>query len=393
MNFASQSFFNNLERQITNLEARLFTGELSLIFDNNLEFQLYLCLGRAIWVDGGNHPYRCWRRLVAKYCSEIEFDPKDIDAAERFKCWNYQLLTILLQRDLISFDTFSNLIREKFDEFFFDIIQLSQTKQFTFTSNPTSGDSLLSYGLKVSLTLIPLKQAFDRSLETWSQWCDRSLETISPNLAPIVQDKQRLALQVSAKTYENLLKIIDGHHTLRDLAVITNQDIIPLTVSLISYLDSGLFKLEEIEDISKSSLNISARSPKQKSPSDRERLTITVACIDDSPQALGIMAEILQRAEFNFIGIKDPLEAIPKLLLSNPDIIFLDVAMPLMNGYEVCAQLRRVPELEKIPVVMLTVQDGMVDRVRAKMAGASGFISKPITAARIIGNIVKFVNI
>ena len=67
--------------------------------------------------------------------------------------------------------------------------------------------------------------------------------------------------------------------------------------------------------------------------------------------------------------------------------------MPLMNGYEVCAQLRRVPELEKIPVVMLTGQDGVVDRVRARMAGASDFVGKPIKAARILNTVMKFVAI
>jgi len=393
MNDACQSSLNNLDRQITTLEREQFTGKLDVIFSNdNLQFQLYFCLGRIVWADGGIHPHRSWRRLIAKYCFEVEFSHEDIDRSEKFQCWNYQLLSILLESDRINYDTFDDFVRAKIEEVLFDLIQLSHIKESNYFLTPTSGESLISSGLKISLTLVPIEQAYDRALKTWSQWQDLCLERTSPNLAPIVSDRERLAREVSAQTYENLLRIIDGHHTLRDLAVVMNKDLLPLTVSLVPYLHNGLFQLNEIEDISQSSVTIASKTPETTYPLE-DLSDITVACIDDSPQALGVMAEIISRAGFNFISIQDPLQAIPKLLLSSPDIVFLDIGMPLMNGYEVCAQLRRVPELEKIPVVMLTGKDGVVDRVRAKIAGASGFVSKPIKAVRILDSVIRFVTI
>ncbi len=393
MNSTQDSSLNDLNRQITALEEQQFTGELDIKSNDNIQFKFYFCLGRVIWVDGGIHPYRSWRRLIVKYCCDIELDREHVAEAELFKCWNYRLLTILLEIKEIDGDTFADFIQVKVDEVIFDLIQLSQTQLLNFTTHPSSGEDLLKSGLKVSLTLIPIKQAFDRTLQTWLQWCDRNLENISPNLAPTVQDKERLALEVSAKTYEVLLKFVDGHHTLRDLAIVLKKDVLSLTVSLIPYLDNGLFQLQETEDISKSSVTITPNSEVQKTAFKDSFLNITVACIDDSSQALGIMAEILHRAGFSFVGIQDPQNAIAKLLLSSPDIIFLDIGMPYLNGYEVCAQLRRVPELDKIPIVILTGQDGMVDRVRAKMAGASGFVAKPIKAVRILDNVMKFVAI
>lgn len=394
MNLAAEHSFDNLKQAINALESEQFTGELNIKSSKDLNFKLYFCLGRGIWADGGCHPHRSWRRLMAKNCSEVEIHREDFNTAEKFNCWNYHLLTILLETDRITLDTFSQIIYAKIEEVLFDLVQISQTDEISIDRRSSSGDYLLTSGLKVSLTLVNIRQAFDKTLKIWQQWSDRDLKLTSPNLAPKVQDKERLAKEVSPQVYENLLELIDGNHTLRDLAVIMKKDVLALTVSLIPYLRNGFFRLGETQDISKSSiLATTSKTAKSKPDSETKQSDITIACIDDSTQALGIMKEILNRAGFNFIDIQDPLNVIPKLILSNPDIIFLDIAMPVMNGYEVCAQLRRVPELEKIPIVMLTGQDGVVDRVRAKMAGAADFVGKPIKAAKILNTVMKFVAI
>ena len=115
-----------------------------------------------------------------------------------------------------------------------------------------------------------------------------------------------------------------------------------------------------------------------------------IACIDDSPQVCQIMNQIIVKAGYEFLGIQQPIQAVPKLIGVNPKMIFLDIGMPILNGYEVCTQIRRVSKLQEIPIIMLTGNDGVFDRVKAKVCGASDFLSKPIEIDKILQTIDKF---
>lgn len=89
--------------------------------------------------------------------------------------------------------------------------------------------------------------------------------------------------------------------------------------------------------------------------------------------------------------IQDSLLAMPSLIREKPALIFLDLVMPVANGYEICSQIRRVASLRKIPVIILTGNDGVVDRVRAKASGASDFMSKPVDPEKVIALVHRYI--
>ncbi|MEM7793419.1 MAG: response regulator [Cyanobacteria bacterium P01_C01_bin.118] len=115
-----------------------------------------------------------------------------------------------------------------------------------------------------------------------------------------------------------------------------------------------------------------------------------VVYVDDSPADSQAMAEIVRRAGYGYDNVSEPLEAIPLLLELRPNLIFLDLVMPFTNGYELCAQIRRTSTFRKTPIIIVTNNDGIIDRVRARFVGASGFFSKPVKEERVLKVLKKY---
>ena len=102
------------------------------------------------------------------------------------------------------------------------------------------------------------------------------------------------------------------------------------------------------------------------------------------------MCNIFNFTGYRSVSIQRSVQALTVLLEQKPDLIFLDLVMPITNGYELCSQIRRVSLFQETPIIILTGNDGVIDRVRAKMAGASDFMSKPIEKEKIVSVINKY---
>ena len=123
-------------------------------------------------------------------------------------------------------------------------------------------------------------------------------------------------------------------------------------------------------------------------------LSNLIVCIDDSKTVQKQVKMTLQAAGYQVLGILDPTTALKDLSQHKPSVIFMDINMPNINGYDLCALLRKSQKFKDIPIVMLTGRDGMIDRVRAKIAGANDYLTKPcdpnqlIAMAKILENSV-----
>ncbi|AFY69158.1 response regulator receiver protein [Thalassoporum mexicanum PCC 7367] len=115
-----------------------------------------------------------------------------------------------------------------------------------------------------------------------------------------------------------------------------------------------------------------------------------IACIDDS-RAIGLlMRDIITKAGYRFVYIEDPLKAIATLRAEPPSLIFLDLIMPGATGFQVCSQLRKLPGFKNLPVVMLTSNRGIIDRIHARCVRTSEYINKPIKADQILSTIDRY---
>ncbi|AFY34077.1 response regulator [Calothrix sp. PCC 7507] len=110
----------------------------------------------------------------------------------------------------------------------------------------------------------------------------------------------------------------------------------------------------------------------------------TIFCIDDSPAVLNAIKSFLDEQIFAVVGATDSLKALMVILRTKPDLILLDVAMPNLNGYELCSLLRKHSHFKNTPVIMVTGKTGLIDRAKAKMVRASGYLSKPFSQGDLL---------
>jgi two-component system, chemotaxis family, response regulator PixG len=110
----------------------------------------------------------------------------------------------------------------------------------------------------------------------------------------------------------------------------------------------------------------------------------TIACIDDSPTVLNAIQEFLDDKSLRVVAISDPVKALMQIMRSKPDLILLDVTMPNLDGYELCSLLRRHPHFKNTPIIMVTGNTGLIDRAKAKLVRASGYLTKPFSQSDLL---------
>lgn len=106
---------------------------------------------------------------------------------------------------------------------------------------------------------------------------------------------------------------------------------------------------------------------------------LKVMVIDDS-NTIRRSAEIfLKQAGCEVVLAEDGFDALAKLSDHGPDIVFCDVLMPRLDGYQTCALIKKSPRFHDIPVVMLSSKDGLFDRARGRLVGSEEYLTKPFT--------------
>lgn len=369
-----------------NLKQPRFSGQLLLTGPRKMKWVFYLYLGRMVYATGGFHPVRRWRRNLVAYLPHLpsnfsayqtEIDNLNLEGSN--KSWEYELLCFWVEENKVSLEQAAKMIRHTIIEVLFDVTQAMQvTCELKADKNSP---------FSTRLVLIDSEQVIAESTKLWQAWQAAKIADRSPDMAPVITQPQELEQQTKPQVYQTLNQLLDGQQTLRDLSVRMKRDLLTVTRSLLPYVQRGLVKLVEIPDLP------SPVVPMDDFSDDNKKQKVLIACIDDSPLICQTMEKIISNAGYAFLGINDPLRAIAILLTKKPDLIFLDLVMPNANGYEICSQLRKLTFFKHTPIVILTGNDGLVDRVRAKMVGSSDFMGKPVDTVMVLDTIRKHLKI
>lgn len=118
---------------------------------------------------------------------------------------------------------------------------------------------------------------------------------------------------------------------------------------------------------------------------------IKVMVVDDSVTIRRTAETLLSDEGYTVITAEDGFEALSKIVDHRPNIIFLDVMMPRLDGYQTCAVIKNNRVFRETPVVMLSSKDGIFDKARGKLAGSEQFVTKPFTKEELLQAIQRYV--
>ena len=124
---------------------------------------------------------------------------------------------------------------------------------------------------------------------------------------------------------------------------------------------------------------------------DSKNLTgVRVMVIDDS-NTIRRSAEIfLMQAGCQVILADNGFDALAKIADHQPDLIFVDIMMPRLDGYQVCALIKANPKFSKTPVIMLSSKDGVFDKARGRMVGSEDYLTKPFTKEQLLRAVAQY---
>ncbi|MDJ0716971.1 MAG: response regulator [Prochloraceae cyanobacterium] len=363
-------------RLFQTLKQPQFSGQLQITSSTGVKWSFYLHMGDILYAVGGTHPVRRWRRNVITHfpgitSSLLKLPPElagSDDEEDSSRCWEYELLCLWVEQGQITYDQAVAMVKDTIVEVLFDV---TQTMQVVCELKP--GQSLSR-----KLALVEAEEIIGKSKELWEGWQNARIADRYPDSAPVVKQPEQMQKNTSPQVYQTLRELLDGQHTLRDLAVQMEKSVMELTHSMVPYIQVGLVELVDIEDLP---------------PPELEEVVATgplIASVDDSPLICHVMEDIVSKAGYRFMAVNEPLKAVENILNQKPDFIFLDLEMPHTNGYEVCTQLRKVPYFKNTPIVILTGNDGFVDKIKAKMCGATEFLNKPVAADVVLRTIRKY---
>jgi len=423
-----------LDEKLTAHRKDKFTGVVYVCVQKDVHWKLYFRSGWLKWALAKNNQKRSWHRqlslhypaLLERISTEDEIDY----SGENFPHQKiaYAVLIKQIQERKVDGTPLAKTVEAYLGEILFDIIQEGVLRQ-------QYGEPLLSLVDKTKeissarLLSVRIGRVWQKTQVNWQDWQDAGLTNCSPTLKPVISKVKQLKDYIPEEVYRCVSDLVRDNRCLRDMAVELDQPLLAFTKRIHPFIKEGMIGLVTVQDFgsktdkpdthslakakarskaesaklrnssdlagSKTSSNTVVSSAKAKAKLKRKKQSqesnqTLIVHVEDSQADSRKMATIVQTACCQYFNIQESIHAIPLLIEKKPQLIFLDLVMPIANGYEICTQIRRVSTLKHVPIIIVTSNNGISDRLRSKVTGASGFLSKPIESEKVLEIINRF---
>ncbi|ELS03841.1 response regulator containing a CheY-like receiver domain and a GGDEF domain [Xenococcus sp. PCC 7305] len=236
--------------------------------------------------------------------------------------------------------------------------------------------------------------------ERLKKWQSCGSELTSPHQRPYFLDYRDIDKVptwgvLSQKVLLKLANIMRKGLSFRQLSIVLQKDEIHVAQLLSPYIEHHKIHLRNPQSPLDRLPTIPPAPSREEVASpvpEPEVLKHKVVCIDDSPTILNEIQRFLDQERFEVTAISDPVKASSIIFRLEPDLILLDITMPRINGYKLCGLLRSSQVFDETPIIMVTGNTGMIDKARAKLAGATDYFTKPFTQESLMTIIEKHLN-
>ncbi len=250
----------------------------------------------------------------------------------------------------------------------------------------------------------------NQKLQEWKKF---SSHIKSPYFRPYFLNTKSTNKGISVQQQEKLSKILRGFNFLQ-LAAILNQDELtiaqkfyPLIVNKFIVLRNPQVPFDRLPNFDTSSVKVvpgvsqDATPLKEKdiardvnlsdvSDAHSPQKNYTIVCVDDSPIMLKSITEFLDNDNLSVVAEKNSAKALVTMAKVKPDLVLMDIGMPNIDGYQLCSLIRKHPSLKDIPVIMVTGNKGIINRAKAKLCGATDYMTKPFTQGDLLTIVFRY---
>lgn len=375
---------NRIFRHLNVYCQQRFTGQLAIESATGASWQLYLVWGRLAWATGGDHPYRRWRRQFYLATGRVPEFP-----ALRDEAWDYRELVSLAGRSL-SADQVRQVAVGTVSEVLFDIVQTfeqpladeiaARGPLLTVASLAGLGDGMTIKAKPGEIpcaehrfpsTWLPdFKELQPQIQRSWERWAELGLAGISPNAAPYVGDRDALFGRTTSKVFRNLVRILDGKRTLRDIAVKVDRhpDILRVVRLLAPLMRTGAIATQASADLAI-----------ERTSAPASTFISASLLVGIEAGYLGNLPLLAAETGLAYEGFENCFTALHRLAspdFPTPSLILIAENNSILSSCEICSLLRRIEKLQTVPIAIYSPLSADRKQIRdAYKAGATQCLS------------------
>jgi two-component system, chemotaxis family, response regulator PixG len=373
------------------------------LYDGNVHWLFYIVYGKIAYATNSIDCFERLDRQLKRLRHEVPSLPKNIGSELRLNFESdfpnfedkdialvpdYQAICAIATENYLEPVYIEKLVARQTQEVLEMFFALSNIREHPYRIDP-----LILSKVFCNLKLENVATFIGRRLSAWQAMAPAIK---SPYEIPYIASEAVASRYISPDAVKKLHKMLRGFN-FRQLGALHNQDELAIAKKLHPLIRDGAIWMRAptspFDFLPLTSHGITTQNNQEKATEpvdDNQIASFTqiiaaehakkkIVCIDDSQSMLNEIERLLEGNDFTIHTINDSVKAMMKMSSIKPDLILLDVGMPNVDGYQLCTLIRKTSMLKEIPVVMVTGNKGLIDRAKAKIAGATDFLPKPFT--------------